>query len=184
MIDVTQLLHEWSKGDAEARDRVMPLVYEDLKVIAQRHFKREAPGHTLRPTAIVNELFLRLVKGKKVNWENRRHFFAVMSKLIRRILVDHARKRHAGKRWVGAPDYTFDEAVDLPPMKDETLIRLNDGLEDLEQEDPRGSQVVELHAFGGLTFDEIAELIGVARRTVMRDWRHARLWLRRYLEAS
>lgn len=180
--DISNLLRAWNDGDAGARDRLMPLVFDDLREIARRYYERESPGHTLRPTALVNELYLKLERQKTVQWRDRRQFFAVAASLIRRILVDHARRRHAAKRGDGGPKICFDEALGLT-VEEPILIALDDALEDLEKLDPRGSRVVELHAFGGLRFDEIAEILGVARSTALRDWKHARLWLRRQLRS-
>ncbi len=177
--DVSELLQAWNNGDTSARDQLMPLVFDDLKEIAQQHYRREGPGHTLQPTALVNELYLRLKGQRSVQWRSRREFFGVAASMIRRILVDYARKRQAAKR-EGGPKISFDEAFGLT-MKEPMLIALDDGLKALEQVDPRGSRVVELHAFGGLRFDEIAKTLGVARSTALRDWKHAKLWLRRQL---
>ncbi len=178
--DVSRLLQAWNDGDTEARDQLMPLVFDDLREIAQRHYRREGSGHTLQPTALVNELYMKLKGQRGVQWRSRREFFAVSANMIRRILVDHARKRQAVKRGEEAPKISFDEAFGLT-MKEPMLIALDDALKALEQVDPRGSRVVELHAFGGLRFEEIAETLEVARSTVFRDWKHAKLWLRREL---
>ncbi len=181
--DITDLLRAWNDGDEHARDSLMPLVFDDLREIARRHYDREELGHTLQPTALVNELYLKLKGQRSVQWRNRREFFAIAAQMIRRILVDHARSRRAVKRGDGGPKVSFDEAFGLPVVEP-SLIALDDALKDLEKVDPRGSRVVELHAFGGLRFDEIAEVIGVARSTVLRDWKHAKLWLRRQLRDS
>ena len=178
--EVSRLLQGWNDGDTGDRDQLMSLVFDDLRAIARRHFDRELPGHTLQPTALVNELYMRLKKQRSVQWRNRQEFFAVAAKMIRRILVDHARKRSAVKRGDGGPKISFDEAFG-GVMDEPQLIALDDALKGLEKVDPRGSQVVELHAFGGLSFDEIAEVLQVARSTTLRDWKHARLWLRREL---
>lgn len=180
--DISRLLQSWNEGDSEARDRLIPLVIDDLRNIARRQYENERPDHTLQPTALVNELYMKLVGQRRVRWQNRREFFAVSAKLIRRILVDHARRRRAVKRGSDGVRISFDEALGLPIVSDPTLIALDDAIEDLEKVDSRGARVVELHAFGGLTFDEIADVLGVARGTVFRDWKHARLWLRRYLD--
>jgi RNA polymerase sigma factor (TIGR02999 family) len=178
--EISRLLQAWNVGDTSARDRLIPLVYDDLREIARRHFQREAPGHTLQPTALVHELYGRLKNQRRVQWRNRKEFFAVSANMIRRILVDYARKRRAAKRGDGGPKISFDEALGVG-VEEPNLLALDDALKDLEKIDPRGSQVVELHAFGGLSFDEIAEVLGVARSTTLRDWKHARLWLRRHL---
>lgn len=177
--DVSELLQAWNDGDTRARDQLMPLVFDDLKEIARQHYLREGPGHTLQPTALVNELYMKLKGQRSTRWRSRREFFGVAANMIRRILVDYARKRQAAKRESG-PKISFDETFGLM-MKEPVLIALDDALKALEQADPRGSRVVELHAFGGLRFDEIAEMLGVARSTALRDWKHAKLWLRRQL---
>ncbi len=179
--EITRLLNAWGDGDSDARDRLIPLVFDDLRQIARRQFEREKPGHTLQPTAIVNELYLKLLHQRQVNWESRRDFFAVSAELIRRILVDHARKRQAKKRGGDGPKIALDEALGVSGEPDPALIALDDALESLAELDPRGSRVVELRIFAGLTLEEIAEILQVARSTVIRDWNHATLWLRREL---
>ncbi len=178
--DISDLLRAWNDGETGARDRLMPLVFDQLREIARQHYERESPGHTLQPTALVNELYMKLGRQRNVQWHNRKEFFAIAAKMIRRILVDHARRRRAAKRGDGGPKISFDEALGLT-VEEPILIALDDALKDLEKIDPRGSRVVELHAFSGLKFVEIAEVLGVARSTVLRDWKHARLWLRRQL---
>lgn len=182
--EISELLCAWSDGDLDARERLLPLVYDELRAIAGHQFGMEPAGHTLQPTAVVNELYLRLAAQKRVQWRHRRQFFGVASKLIRRILVDHARKRRAARRGHGIPRVSFDEALGVAELDDTMLLGLDEALEGLARADPRGAQVVELHAFGGLTFEEIAEVLRVGRATVLRDWKHARLWLRRYLKAA
>jgi len=182
--DISQFLQAWADGDPEARDRLMPLVFDELRAIARHHFQLERPGHTLQPTAVVNELYLRLAAQRKVQWRHRREFFAVAARLIRRILVDHARKRQAGRRGEGVIPVSFEETLALPELEDPALLALDDALEALAREDPRAAEVVELHAFGGLTFEEIAASLGAGRATVLRDWKHARLWLRRQLASG
>ncbi len=180
--DLTGLLQAWSRGDAGARDQLMPRIYGDLRGIAARQLAGERPGHTLQPTAVVNELYLRLHAQRRVSWDNRIDFFAVAAKLIRRILVDHARKRQAARR--GGGDVfrvSIDQNLGIPVERAPELIALDDALDTLEAHDPRSSRVVELHIFSGLTFAEIADLLEVAQATVYRDWNHARLWLRRQL---
>ena len=179
--DISRLLSSWSDGDAAARDALIPLVFDELRGIAQRQYQMERSDHTLQPTAIVNELYMRLAAQKRVQWRHRREFFAVAARLIRRILVDHARRRRASKRGDGEPKIVFDEALGLPVMEDPMLLALDHALRSLAGVDARGARIVELHAFTGLTFEEIAEVVEVSRATVMRDWKHARLWLRRAL---
>ena len=182
--EISRLLQAWNEGNGDARDRLMPLVFDELYAIARRQYEREKPGHTLQPTAIVSELYLKLARQHRVQWQNRQEFFAIAAKLVRRILVDHARRRQAAKRGGSHPKVSFDEALGVPALDDPQLLALDQALSDLEKTDPRGSHVVELHAFGGLTFEEIAQALGLARGTVFRDWKHARLWLRRQLRIS
>ena len=182
--EISRLLSAWSEGDLGARDRLIPLVFDELRAIAGRHYQLERREHTLQPTAVVNELYVRLAAQRNVQWRHRREFFAVAARLIRRILVDHARRLQAAKRGRGATRVAFDEALGLPTMEDPMLLALDQALNALAEADPRGARVVELHAFGGLKFHEIADMLRVSRATVMRDWRHARLWLRRQLEGG
>ena len=179
--EISRLLCAWSDGDPEARDRLIPLVLAELRAIANRQMKHEQAGHTLQPTAIVNELYLRLVNQKQVQWRHRSEFFGVASTLIRRILVDHARKRRAARRGPAELKVSFDEALGVPAMEDSSILALDEALKALKEVDSRGAQVVELHAFGGLSFEEVAEVLKIGRATALRDWNHARLWLRRYL---
>ena len=179
--DVTRLLQAWSGGDAEARDQLIPLVFDELRRIASFQLDRENAGHTLQPTALVHELYLKLVDQRSVRWKSRSDFFAIAATLIRRILVDHARKRRAAKRGSDGVKIAFDEALGLPEVQDPSILALDEALQALEKVDPRGSRVVELHAFAGLQHEEIAEVLSISRSTVIRDWNHAKLWLRREL---
>ena len=179
--DVTRLLKAWSNGDSGALERLMPIVFDDLRRIAKRYFDREASGHTLQPTALVNEVYLRLVDQRSVSWRDRIHFFGVAAKLIRRVLVDHARKRQTAKRGSGAQKVTFDEALDLPDVRDADLIALDDALTDLAKLSRRQSRIVELRFFVGLTFEEVAAVEKLSRSTVIREWNHSKLWLTREL---
>ncbi len=182
--DVTRLLQAWGDGDPEARDELIPLIFDDLRRIAQQYYSRERQGHTLHPTALVNELYLKLEGRKGPPWRNREQFFAVASKMIRHILVDYARRRSAQKRGGDAIRVVFDEAMSFSEGRSDELLALHEALARLAEEDARSARVVELHAFGGLTFDEIARVLDLARSTVMRDWKFARLWLRRYLSGT
>ena len=176
--DVTTLLRAWSGGDKEALDLLVPLVHRMLHGLAQRAMDGERQGHTLQPTALVNEVFLRLVDIPRVEWQNRAHFFALAGRLMRRILVDLARARGMQKRGGGVHLVTLHE--ELVPGHGERaidLVALDDALEALARLDPRRSQVVELRFFGGLEVDETAEVLGISRRTVLRDWTLARTWL-------
>ena len=175
--EVTQLLRAWSEGDHEALDKLTPLVYDELHRAAHRYMAQERPGHTLQTTALVNEVYLRLVDVRKVTWQDRAHFFAVCARLMRRVLTDFARSRGYLKRGGDSPHVALDQAllVNLEPPAD--LIALDDGLNALAAFDPRKSEVVELRFFGGLSVDETAEVLKVSPKTVDRDWKLARLWL-------
>lgn len=178
---VTELLVAWRAGDESALERLIPLVHDELHRLARRQMRRERDGHTLQTTALVNEAYLRLVDLSGVRWQDRAHFFAMSARLMRRILVDHARSRHYLKRGGDARRLTFDEglAVAADPRAD--LVALDDALQALARLDPRKSQVVELRYFGGLSVDETAEVLHVSPETVMRDWRLAKAWLLREL---
>jgi len=179
--DVTGLLRRWSGGDASALEALTPMVYAELRQLAHRHMSRESKGHTLQATALVNEAFLRLMRSPDVKWQDRAHFFAVSSQVIRRILVDHARQRSAEKRGPGLTmvDVDLDQNAGAPRALD--LMALDDALEALAQLDPVQSRVVEMRFFGGLSAEEIACALGIAPRTVGRYWSTARLWLLREL---
>jgi RNA polymerase sigma factor (TIGR02999 family) len=174
MASVTALLQAWSEGDAEAGRRLVPLVYGELRRRAARYLRRERPGHTLQPTALVHEAYLRLV-GHPGAWRNRSQFFGVASNLMRRILVDHARRRRAAKR--DAVRVALDDAVVGAAERDVDLVCLDAALEELSALDARQGRVVELRYFGGLTLEEAAEVLGVSVATVKREWTLARAWL-------
>jgi RNA polymerase sigma factor (TIGR02999 family) len=182
--DVTQLLADWSHGDREALDKLMPLVYDELRRVASHYLRRERPGHTLQTTALVHEAYLRLVDQKDVRWENRAHFFSIAAEAMRRILVEHARSHHAAKRGGGGPKLSLDEAVDWPEERAVDLVALDDALTSLTAIDPQKSRIVELRFFGGLTMEEVAQLLGVSLATVERGWRIAKLWLRREITGA
>jgi len=171
---VTALLQAWNAGDEEAGRRLIPLVYSELRRRAGAYLRRERPGHTLQPTALVHEAYLRLV-GLQGHWRSRSQFFGVASNLMRRILVDHARRRRAAKR--DAVRVVFDEAVQPAAEPELDLVRLDEALLELSALDARQGRLVELRYFGGLTLDEAAELLGVSVATVKRDWTLARAWL-------
>src|SRR6184192_4715813 len=175
--EVTQLLVAWGNGNQAALDKLMPLVYEELRRLAHHYMRREHPGHTLKTTALVNEAYLRLVDQKHVHWQNRAHFFALSAQLMRRILVDHARKRKYGKRGGDAQRVSFDEAVIVSRERGADLIALDDALEKLAAIDPRKSQIVELRFFGGLSVEETAEALSVSPSTIHRDFDLAKMWL-------
>ena len=175
--EVTRLLLDWSKGDQAALDRLMPLVDRELHRLAHHYMRQEKAGHTLQTTALVNEAYLRLVDQKQVHWKNRAHFFALSAQLMRRILVDHARRRKYAKRGGDAPRVSFDEAMAVSRERSADLISLDDALEKLAAIDPRKSRIVELRFFGGLSIEETAEALSVSPLTVKRDWSMAKAWL-------
>jgi RNA polymerase sigma-70 factor (ECF subfamily) len=177
--DVTHLLIQWSKGDSAALDALVPLVYGELRRLAQLYLSREKPGHTLSSTALVHEAYLRLVKQKDVTWQNRAHFFGVAARMMRRILVDHARRRGYAKRGGGAVTLALDQAVAPAPQREIDLVALDDALDTLAKLDERQSRMVELRFFGGLSIEETSELLGVSAPTVKREWASARAWLYR-----
>jgi RNA polymerase sigma factor (TIGR02999 family) len=178
--EVTQLLQAWSAGEQGALDKLVPVVYQELRRLAQRYMAHEQPGHTLQTTALVNEAYLRLVNVKQVNWQNRAHFFGVSAQLIRRILVDHARSRRSLKRGGGVA-VSLDEALLVSQERGADLVALDDALKTLAAMDPRRGRVVELRFFGGLSVEETAEVVRVSPETVMHDWKFAKAWLLREL---
>jgi RNA polymerase sigma factor (TIGR02999 family) len=173
---VTALLHAWSGGDAHARDELLTLIYGELRRRAAAHFRRERRGHSLQPTALVHEAYLRLI-GQQVTWKNRAHFFGLASEMMRRILVDHARARKRNKRAGGWTRVELDEAVAMAEERDLDLVALDRALQELSALDPRHGRMVELRFFGGLTLEEAAEVLGASSATVKRDWALARAWL-------
>ena len=180
----TALLLAWGRGEAAAFDRLVPLVHDELRRLARRHMRREAPGHTLQATALVNEAYLRLIEVKKVRWQNRAHFFAMSARIMRRILVDSARARANEKRGGGIPKVALDEDLVIGSQPNPDLIALDAALQALEAVHPRKSQVVELRFFGGLSIEETGEALDVSPDTVKRDWRFAKLWLLRELNGA
>jgi RNA polymerase sigma factor (TIGR02999 family) len=182
--EVTRLLDQWSQGDPRALDRLMPLVVDDLRKIAGRHLAGESPGHTLQPTALVNEAYLRLVGQRTVRWRSRAQFFAFLGEMMRRILVDHARRRQTAKRGGGAATVVFDESIAAPSALQPDLVAVDDALRDLEALDPRLARVVGMRFFAGLTAISFAEVLGVSSKTVQREWKIARLWLFRELRPN
>jgi RNA polymerase sigma factor (TIGR02999 family) len=181
---VTQLLNDWSSGDQAARDRLMPLVYDELHRLAHQYMKRESKGHTLQTSALVNEAFVKLVDQKNVRWQNRAHFFGIAAQLMRRILVDHARSRETAKRGGGVQAISFDDALYVSDERSAEVVAVHEALEQLSQFDSRKGQVVELRFFGGLSIDETAQVLGVSPGTVMRDWTLAKAWLHREITAE
>ena len=180
--EITQLLLAWNEGDAEALDRLMPLVQDELHRLAHRYMAGERPGHPLQTTALINEAYLRLIDSSRVRWQNRSHFFAVSAQLMRRILVDFARARDKLKRGGDAVQVSLDDAMEIPREPSADLIALDDALTTLATFDERKSKVIELRFFGGLSVEETAEVLKVSPATVMRDWGLAKIWLLRELE--
>jgi len=180
--EVTALLTAWRNGDKSASDRLFELVNDELRRLAQWYMRGERPEHTLQPTALVNEAYLRLVKIQRVNWQDHAHFFSVAARVMRRVLVDNARARHYQKRG-GAPEkLSLEDVVLVSVQSGRELVALDDALEALAAVDERKSRVVELKFFGGLNLDESAKVLGVSRDTVHRDWRMAKVWLLREME--
>jgi RNA polymerase sigma factor (TIGR02999 family) len=179
--DVTRLLHAWRAGEDGALDRLMPLVYDELRRVAHARMRAQSPGHSLQTTALVHEAYLRLVDAREHDWQNRTHFFALCAQAMRQILVDIARAKGAAKRGGGAPRVPFEDWIAPSPAPDVDLLALDEALTQLASEDPRQGQVVELRYFGGLSVEETAEVLKVSPQTVMRDWNMAKLWLVRAL---
>ena len=175
--EVTRLLEDWSNGKREALDKLTPLVYAELRQLAHRYMKGEQPGHTLQTTALVNEAYLRLVKRKNVHWQNRAHFFAVAAQLMRHILIDYARGHTRAKRGGAARKISLEEASLMTPDRATELVALDEALKSLAEIDPRKSRIVELRYFGGMTIEEVAEVLKIAPATVEREWRSAKAWL-------
>lgn len=180
--EVSRLLIEWGRGDQEALDRLMPLVYDELRRLASRHLRRERPDHTLQTTALVHEAYLELVGQQHANWQNRAQFFAIAAQLMRRILVDYARSHQAAKRGGDYIKLSLDEAAALSDEKSADLLALDEALDRLANIDPQQSRVVELRVFGGLSVEETAAALGISPRTVKREWSMARAWLHQQLK--
>jgi RNA polymerase sigma factor (TIGR02999 family) len=185
--EVTDLLLDWSNGSQAALDQLTPLVYEELHRLAHRHMKREHrhnPAHTMQTSALVNEAYLRLIDQRNVHWQNRAHFFAIASRLMRRILVDHARAQHYAKRGGGTVKVSLDQAALVSQERAAELVTLDDALTNLAAIDQRKCHVVELRFFGGMSVEETAEALGVSPITVKRDWSTAKAWLHRAMKDS
>jgi len=178
--ELTNLLIEWGKGSESALERLLPFVYDELRMLARTYLRRERPGHTVQTGTLVHQAFIRLVEGKQVRWEGRAHFFGVAARLMRQILVDHARARDAVKRGAGGPTEPIATALSVAVRAlDVDVIALDRALEGLSAIDPQQARVVELRFFGGLTVEETAEVLGTSPGTVKREWSMARAWLRR-----
>lgn len=182
--EVSQLLLAWSEGDQAAMDQLIPLVYGELRRLARQHMRRERAGHSLQTTALIHEAYLRLIDASQTRLENRRHFFAVASRLMRQVLVDLARERGSHKRGGAAEQVSLDEALIVSSQRGEGLLALDEAMRSLAEFDARKSQVVELRFFGGLSVGETAEALDVSVETVHRDWRLARSWLLRRLQGG
>jgi RNA polymerase sigma-70 factor (ECF subfamily) len=176
---VTDLLIAWNDGDHSALDRLIPFVEGELRRLARHHMRRESPGHTLQTTALVNEVYLKLVDQTKAHWHNRAHFFAVAAQIMRRILVDHARRNLRGKRGGGAVELPLDEIAVLSPNKSVELLALDEALDHLSRLDPLKARIVELRHFGGLSVKETGAVLKISEITVIRHWGLAKSWLRR-----
>jgi RNA polymerase sigma factor (TIGR02999 family) len=182
--DVTQLLASWSQGDNSALDRLLPLVYGELRRLAASYLRRERLNHTLQSTALVHEAFMRLMKQQDVQWQSRAHFYGIAAQMIRRILVDYARSQHAEKRGAGAIRLELDEALAVPQQAGLDLVELNDALERLAAFDERQSRIVELRFFAGLSIEETAEVMRLSPASIKREWTSARAWLFRELRGT
>ena len=181
---ITELLAKWREGNQSALDELYPLVYDELHRLARRYMSRERKDHTLQTTALINEAYVRMVDQKNVNWANRSHFFAISAQIMRRILIDHARRNAYAKRGGGAQQVSLEEVAALVPEQGRELMRLDEALKSLAEQDPRRSQVVELRYFGGLNNEEIAGVLQVSENTVTRDWNMARAWLYQQLSEN
>lgn len=175
--EITEQLIAWSNGDEAALDALIPAVYQELRRMADYYLRGENTGHSLQPTALVHEAYMRLIDQTKVEWQNRAHFFGVAAQMMRRILVDHAKSKHRVKRGGITPKVSLDETVSLSSERAAELVALDDALKVLNELDERKSRIVELRYFGGLTVDETAQVLGVSDKTVMRDWSLAKAWL-------
>lgn len=179
--NVTQLLVNWNNGDQAALNQLLPLVNDELRRLARNYLRRESPGHTLQPTALVNEAYLRLIDQRQVQWQNRAHFFGIAAQLMRRILVDHARRHAYAKRGGGAMQVSFDEGMAVTEARAAELLAVHEALEKLTKLDARKGHIVELRFFGGLNLDETATVLNISSPTVQREWRAAKAWLHRIL---
>ena len=181
---VSELLADWNKGDPEAREALMPLVYDELRKLAASHLRRERNDHTLQPTALVHEVYLRLAEQKNVQWQDKSHFFGVTARLMRRILVDHARSHLADKRGSGLPKVALNEAIAMSRERPAELLALDESLTRLAATDLQQSKTVELRVFAGLTIEQTAEVLGISPATVKRDWNLAKAWLMREINKA
>ncbi len=179
--EVTMLLVKWKGGDNAALDALMPMVESELRRLAGGYMRNERPGHTLQPTALVNEAWMRMAQQNQPQYEGRSHFVAIAAHYMRQILVEHARRKNAGKRGAGAHAVAIDDAQLFAPERSGDLVALDDGLKELARLDERQARIVEMHFFGGLTYEEIAEFLNIGRSTVIRDLRMAQVWLKNFM---
>jgi RNA polymerase sigma factor (TIGR02999 family) len=175
--DVTRLLLQWREGDPAALDELIPIVYSEMRRLAASLLRQERPDHTLQPTALIHEAYLRLIDQQKVPWQNRSHFFGVAAKIMRQILVNHALAHRAAKRGGGLLKVTLNETIHSPQKQNYDVVELDEALKKLAQRDPRKSKIVELRFFGGLKNEEIVEVMGISPSTVQREWRMIKAWL-------
>ena len=184
--DITVLLKEMRHGKKSSSDKLLTLVYDELRYLAYKYMQNERADHTLQPTALVHEAYVRLVDTKNPNWESRTHFFGFASRVMRQVLIEHARRKNAKKRQGGLQKVVLDETVSFPSLdgRDELdLLEINNAIEALGEIDKRQAEIVELRFFGGLTYEETAEVLGVSSRTIQREWTMAKAWLYRYLKS-
>ncbi len=181
--NITEILDRWSNGEQSALDELVPLIYKELRRLAGNYIRRERHSHTLQPTALINEVFLRLIDQENIKWQNRAHFFGIAARLMRRILVDHARVHQAAKRGGGQYSLSLSKADRVASQSSVNLLTLHLTLQRLEELDQQQSQIVELRFFGGLTIAETAEVLSVSHATIEREWKMARAWLRHELES-
>jgi RNA polymerase sigma-70 factor (ECF subfamily) len=182
--EVSQLLKDWGKGDECALNKLIPLVYDELRKMAHYQMARERAGHTLQTTALVNEVYLRLLGAVEVSWEDRAHFFALSAQLMRRVLVDHARGRGRAKRGGAIKKLSLDESLAIPVGRDTNIVELDDALNSLAAADARKAKTVELRFFGGFSVEETAKVLNVSVSTVMNDWKFAKVWLLREMQRT
>jgi RNA polymerase sigma factor (TIGR02999 family) len=182
--DVTVLLGQLAKGSDSAAAKLIPLVYDELRHLAAGYMRRERPDHTLQPTALVHEAYLKLIEQREVNWQGRAHFFGIAAQTMRRILVDHARGHLRDKRGGGVIPVPLDEALAFSPEQSSELVKLDESLERLAKLDPRQSRIVELRFFGGMTVEQTADILGISPKTVKRDWSMAKAWLHGDMKAN
>jgi RNA polymerase sigma-70 factor (ECF subfamily) len=182
--EITRILRAWSGGDREAVDTLMPLVYDELHKVAAQYLRKQRPDHTLQPTALVNEAYLKLIDISSVSWQDRAHFFAVASQTMRHVLVDHARGRNRDKRGGGAQKLSLDEAISFSQSNEVDLLSLDEAMRELAAMDEQQSRIVELRFFGGLTVEETAVVLHISPATVKREWRIAKAWLHKRMSSE